>query len=141
MNLELMVLCDAATDSMGKLNILGAFDSIYSNEETIQYPHCAVALRIRFKKIEDGEHKIKINIVDEDGKLVVPSMEASANISFPPNAESVAVNMVINIQGIKFEKFGRYSIDLAIDGRQESSLPLYIRKAEGKIPFKTPDTD
>ena len=29
MNKEVFVLCDAATETVGKLNILGAFDNIY----------------------------------------------------------------------------------------------------------------
>ena len=31
MNLESFLLCDAATDQQGKLNVLGAFDNIFEN--------------------------------------------------------------------------------------------------------------
>jgi hypothetical protein len=30
MNIQVAVLCDAATDDNGKLNLLGAFDTIYA---------------------------------------------------------------------------------------------------------------
>ena len=30
MNIQVAVLCDAATDENGKLNLLGAFDTIYA---------------------------------------------------------------------------------------------------------------
>jgi hypothetical protein len=40
----------------------------------------------------------------------------------------MATNMILNLQGLKFPGFGEYSIDLAIDGRHEASLPLYVRK-------------
>jgi len=59
MNIELFVLCDAATDQQGKLNILGAFDSLWAQKVPVSHPQCAVALRIRFSKIEEGEHNIK----------------------------------------------------------------------------------
>ena len=32
MNIEAFLLCDAATDQQGKLNILGAFDNLYAKK-------------------------------------------------------------------------------------------------------------
>ena len=129
MDIEIFTLCDAATDNHGKLNILGTFDSIWSKQIPAIHPHCSVALRLRFYRIEEGEHKIKINIVNEDGQLIAPSLNATTNIQFNNNPESSIVrNMAINIQGLKMEKYGDYAIDMAIDGRQEASLPLRVRK-------------
>jgi hypothetical protein len=34
----------------------------------------------------------------------------------------------LDIQQLKLPKFGEYSIDLAVDGRAEASLPLYVKK-------------
>ncbi len=129
MNIELFVLCDAATDQQGKLNILGAFDSLWAKTVPVSHPQCAVALRIRFSKIEAGEHNIKINVVDEDGQSVVPPFETKVNVGFANiKVTSVAANMILNLHGLKFQKFGEYSIDLAIDGRQEASLPFYVNQ-------------
>jgi len=124
MNKEVFVLCDAATETVGKLNILGAFDNIYSRSSPATHPQCAIALRVRFNQIEKGEHKIRVNIVDEDGKLIMPSLDAKINVDFPQNMDSSIANLILNIHGLKIEKFGKYSVDLAIDGRQEASLPL-----------------
>lgn len=129
MKVELFVLCDAATDYQGKLNILGAFDSIWSKQMPTVHPLCAVALRMRFSKIEEGEHKVRISIIDEDGQAVVKPVEANVNILFRNTSlASVATNMILNLQGLKFTNFSEYSIDLAIDGRHEASLPLYVNK-------------
>lgn len=124
MNKEVFVLCDAATETVGKLNILGAFDNIYSRSSPATHPQCAIALRVRFNQIEKGEHKIRVNIVDEDGKLTMPSLDAKINVDLPQNMDSSIANLILNIHGLKLEKFGKYSVDLAIDGRQEDSLPL-----------------
>jgi hypothetical protein len=43
MNIQVAVLCDAATDDNGKLNLLGAFDTIYARELPAIHPQCAVA--------------------------------------------------------------------------------------------------
>ena len=132
MNKEVFVLCDAATETVGKLNILGAFDNIYSRSAPASHPQCAIALRIRFDQIEKGEHKIRVNIADEDGKLIVPSMDAKINVGLPPSMDSSIANLILNIHGLKLEKFGKYSIDLAIDGRHEAYLPLNFIQIEQK---------
>ena len=51
MNIEAFLLCDAATGHQGKLNVLGAFDTIYAKQLPVIHPACAIALRIRFTKI------------------------------------------------------------------------------------------
>lgn len=129
MNVELFVLCDAATDYHGKLNVLGAFDAIWAKTMPVTHPLCAVALRIRFSKTESGEHKVRINIVDEDGKTVVPPMEANVSVQFKDKPlTSIATNMIVNLQGLKFQKYGEFAIDLAIDGKHEASLPLFVNQ-------------
>lgn len=126
MKIELLTLCDAATDSGGKLNILGSFDRIWAREAPITHPLCAIAVKIRFARIEEGNHKLKVTSADADGKLVLPGMEASLGIRFGPDDSTVAANVVLYIQKMKLEKFGEYAIDLAIDGRHEGSIPLYV---------------
>jgi len=36
-------------------------------------------------------------------------------------------NFIVNIQKLRFEKEGLYSIDIAVDGRQEGSIPLLVK--------------
>ena len=78
MNIEVFSLCDAATHERGKLNILGAFDTIWSKQTPIQYPQCAIALRVRFSSIERGRHAVAVNFVDIDGKPLIPAASAIA---------------------------------------------------------------
>ncbi len=130
MNVEAFVICDAATDSHGKLNILGAFDTIWAQNVPVTHPFCAIALRIRFMRIEEGVHPIRINLVDEDGKNIMPPIDGNINIKFATDDESVAANLIINVQGLRLEKFGGYSIDLAINGRHEASLPLFLKQVK-----------
>lgn len=132
MNIEIFALCDAATDYNGRLNLLGTFDSIRAKQFPVAHPHCAVALRVRFDSIEEGEHAVRISIIDEDGKSIGPSVDGNIGVKFPPNFLSVCANVVLNINGMKFDKPGRYSIDLAIDNRYEKSLPLNVVQVESK---------
>lgn len=128
MNIEAFVLCDAATDSQGKLNVLGAFDTICAKETPITHRACSVALRMRFTKIEEGEHAIKISVVDADGKTALPPMTGNVKVGMSDDASSKAVNLILNIQGLRMENYGEYQINLAVDNRQEASLPFYLRQ-------------
>jgi hypothetical protein len=128
MKTELVTLCDAATDSGGKLNILGCFDCVWVRQVPATHPHCAIALRLRFNRVEEGDHRFRVNFMDEDGQAVVPTIDGSLTVHFGLNDESTIANLILNIQQIKLAKYGQYSIDVAIDGRQEASLPLFVRK-------------
>jgi len=127
MNIEAFLLCDAATDQRGKLNILGAFDNIFAKKMPTMHPACAVAARIRFEKIEEGSHPIRIRIIDEDGKSIGPKLEGNVNVRIGDDADSTATNIVLNIQRLKFEKYGQYRIDLAIDNQIKASLPFHVK--------------
>ena len=129
MNIEIFALCDAATEGGGKLNLLGAFDVMAAHTLPLVHPSCAVAIRIRFNRIESGSHRIKLDMVDEDGRHVVPAFETMVDIRPEDGVESAVANLLLNFQQLRFEKYGRYSIDLAVDGRHEGALPIYIRQA------------
>ncbi len=130
MNVQIAVLCDAATDYAGKLNLLGTFDTIVTQQLPAVHPQCSVALRIVFSKVEEGQHKVKMNFVDEDGRFVMPSIDIPVDVMLPPDASFVARNFLINMQQLKFEKPGQYAIDIAVDGRQETSIPLQVKQVQ-----------
>jgi len=128
MNIEAFLLCDAATDQQGKLNVLGAFDTIWTKKLPAIHPACSVVTRIRFAKIEDGNHSVKIQIIDQDGRNIGPKLEGNISVQTRPELDSSVANLVLNIQGLKFEKYGQYRIDLAIDNQVKGFLPLHVRE-------------
>ncbi len=132
MKVEVFVLCDAATDVMGKLCLLGTFDSIAVPATPAMHMSAAVAVRLRFERIEAGEHHIKVHLVDADGKAILPPLDFRGTVQIPQDAPSAAVNFVVNLQQLRLPHFGEYQIDLAVDGRLEASLPLFVRK--GPVP-------
>lgn len=115
MQIELFSLCDAATADIGKLNMLGVFDTIFVSKIPLVYPHCAVAVRIRFQRDEKGEHDVNVNVVDFDGKRLLPAMSSTINVNFPEDHRSSSLNLIFNIQMLKFETPGEHSIDLSVD--------------------------
>ena len=132
MDIQVAVLCDAATDYKGKLNLLGTFNSVHTRELPANYPQCSIVLRVVFKVVEEGSHKLRINFVDEDGKFVMPSIELPFEVKVPENDSFAYRNFILNIQRLKFEKFGQHAVDIAIDGRQEASIPLEVKQIPGQ---------
>jgi hypothetical protein len=132
MDIQVAVLCDAATDYKGKLNLLGTFNSVHTRELPANYPQCSIVLRVVFKLVEEGSHKLRINFVDEDGKFVMPSIELPFEVKVPENDSFAYRNFILNIQRLKFEKFGQHAVDIAIDGRQEASIPLEVKQIPGQ---------
>jgi len=132
MNIEIFSLCRAATSDSGNLNILGAFDTIWAIKMPVVYPQCTVALRIRFTSIEKGEHKVSISFADADGQPVIPPLNGTIKIDFPKEQQTGSANLILNIQQLNFKACGEYSIDLAIDGRQDSTLPLHVKEKRNR---------
>ncbi len=128
MDIEAFLLCDAATDTHGKLNVIGAFDNIFAKQLPAKHPTCAIAARIRFTKSEQGEHKIKINVVNQDGEKIVPTLDGKIAVRISDQTDSAAVNIVLNLHQMQFKNTGRYSIDLSMDDKHLASLPLNVRQ-------------
>ena len=132
MTIQVAVLCDAATDYNSKLNLLGTFDTILTAQLPAQHPQCSIALRIAFDRAEEGSHQISMNFVNEDGAPIMSPMNIPVDILFPADATFLSRNFVINIQQLKFEQAGLYSIDLSINVRPLSSIPLAVKLMEAK---------
>src|SRR5438045_1899839 len=130
MQLEIFTLCDAATEHAGKLNIIGTFDSLRAFEAPISHPQCAIAGRLRFEEIEEGEHRVVLTFADEDGNIVMPKFDSTLAVKFSPGQRTVTSHFVILIQQVRLPKFGEYTVDMAVDGRQLGSLPLYVTQIE-----------
>lgn len=130
MKVEIFTLCDAATtDAAGKLNILGSFDRLYAKQAPVTHPQCALAIKLRFERLEEGTKSISIAFVDADGASVMPTLTTATKVQFQPNDSSATASLVLVIQQLKLPKFGEYSIDLAVDGDQKASIPLVVAQA------------
>jgi hypothetical protein len=132
MNIEAFLLCDAATDSNGKLNLLGAFDTFFVAEVPAAHPFCAVVLRLRMDRAEAGEHTITLHLIDEDGKHAMQPLEGRLRVHATPSTTATS-NLILNMQGLKLTRFGEMAFHLMIDGQPVGSLPLYVRKIQAPI--------
>jgi hypothetical protein len=134
MNIQVAVLCDAATDDNGKLNLLGAFDTIYARELPAIHPQCAVALRVTFSSEDEGKRQLKLNFVDADGRAIMPPIEIPIEVSLPGDMHFGTRNYILNIQQLKFDEPGLYSLDVMFDEKVQASIPLLVRHIQPPPP-------
>jgi hypothetical protein len=127
MNVQIAVLCDAATDDRGKLNLLGAFDTIITTQLPAVHPQCSIALRVTFMGEDEGAHRLRLAFVDADGRNVMAPMDIPVEVQLPEDTHFVTRNFIINIQQMKFAQAGLYSIDAFFDDALAIGMPLLIK--------------
>jgi hypothetical protein len=131
MDVEIFTLCDAATVSGGKLNILGSFDKLYSETFPFQHPDLAVAVKLRFDAMEGGVHVMEVRMIDLDGRPIIPSDPVRLQV-VPPDGQ-YAVHMLINrYHGLPFHRPGEYHLDLVLDGEMKARIPLIVLQAPAR---------
>jgi hypothetical protein len=127
MNIQVAVLCDAATDDNGKLNLLGAFDTIYTQNLPATHPQCSIALRLTFANEDEGQHQLHLAFVDADGHSIMPGIDIPVQVLLPGDSHFGTRNFIVNIQQLKFDNPGLYSIDMSLDGQTQTSIPLLVK--------------
>lgn len=127
MNLLVAVLCDAAADYGGKLNLLGTFDTLLTRQLPTTHPTCSVALRLLCERPDEGAHRLQLNFIDADGHPKMPAVDIPFDIRIPPDAIHLSRNFILNIQNLKFDDAGHYAFTVAIDGRLLRSIPLHVQ--------------
>jgi hypothetical protein len=127
MNIQVAVLCDAANEDNGKLNLLGAFDTIFAPQLPAVHPQCAVALRVTFMSGDEGEHKLKLNFVNADGHAIMPPIEIPVAVVLPDDVHFLTRNFIVNIQQLKFAEAGLYSVDVRLDDVSQAGIPLSVK--------------
>lgn len=126
MEIEIFTLCDYASDMNGKMVVVGTFDVIHSNVFPTQPPF-AIALRLRFSDKEYGNHKVNIFLFDEERKELA-KVDVDMIVNKPNIGNHSSINLAMNMSG-KFERPGKYSFELNVDGEFRSGLSFYVVKS------------
>ena len=129
MTTEILTLCFAARPGAnGEINILGATDIILVPQFPVSVSCCIVG-KLRFRKIEEGVKEVKFSIIDSDGKeLQPPPPPQQINIQIPSGASSAGAAIVVGIPNLQIPHPGEYEVNLAVNGRQEMTIPIFVRQ-------------
>lgn len=139
MTTEMLTLCFAARPSPnGELHILGVTDIIFVPQFPIGIT-CSLLAKLRFRKIEEGLKEIRFSIIDSDGKPVLPAPPPQQiNIQIPAGASSASAAIVVGITNLQIPRAGEYEIGLAVNGRLEMTVPLFVRQPPSPPPGPAP---
>jgi hypothetical protein len=128
MNIQMAVLCDAATSDNEKLNLLGAFDTIYAPQLPAQHPQCSVALRVTFTPGDEGRRLLTINFINADGQSIMPNVpQISFEVALPGDLHFLTRNFIASFQQLQFPEAGLYSVDIRFDDVSCASIPLFVK--------------
>src|SRR6266705_1127225 len=109
MDVEILALCDAATESGNKINILGIFDEVKGEAEPLRV-HCSIGGRVRFDRAEAGRKQVNLRIRDDAGTEVFVAT-SEVEVSVKPNGV-VAMQFAFALPILILPHFGRYAVDL-----------------------------
>lgn|SRR3989338_2859337 len=131
MKVDYAFLAESAEQVNGKLYVLGGgIDSFWSDKEPFVYPRLSFVLRIVFEVSEIGrDHKIEIQLMDEDGRNV---HTVGANLNIPkknpnlPKGWQQAIGTVINFANLQLPKFGNYSFNILINNSCLHTIPIRL---------------
>ena len=128
MNIEIFTLSKYAEETNGTLSIQGIFDVINAPQLPVVLPACYLALRFRSTKDDLQNHHFKIRFLDPDGKDIIPIIDADYRNQTPTQYDTFTANLALQMGNCQFKVYGKYSIDLSIDGHSQRTFPLYINK-------------
>lgn len=131
MDLLLFLAADYATvDASGKLNILGAFNTINAAQFPTkhQWMHLVVKLRPAYGEYGDTR-QLRIVLVDEDGTEL---FQIAGDFELPKvkGGERPEYNAVIGLRDLVFPHPGKYEFRLYIDKEQKGELPIQLVQLE-----------
>lgn len=134
MQIEIFTLCREARDSGRAFDVLGAFDTFRVPRLPAEVPSCTLlasrAGRIRFDRIEEGQHQVRLLFMDADGRSVVPEVVSELVVSFPEGASTVYKAFALHLSRFTLDRTGEYAVKLAIDRVLLASIPVYCELAE-----------
>ncbi|MEW6032817.1 MAG: hypothetical protein AB1645_08055 [Bacillota bacterium] len=119
---EWMHVCDyAMRDHVGKLSLIGLFDTLGAGSVPVTHSKCFLAFRL--KGVPGEEVPIEVKLVGPDGKIVWTAANPQSKIGPRGKAEHI-----FELQGMPFPEFGRYEFQLWVGGTVMAWTPLDVKQ-------------
>jgi len=127
MRVEFSFLCDAATESAGKLNALGiGIDRLIVRELPRAHRRLVVVTRVAFEPEDAGPKPFVIELIGPDGKEVAPRVDGQLDVQFGEGASTARANIIIEIANAMFSSVGPHEAKLSLGSEEIAVLPLEV---------------
>jgi len=131
MNARLALLADFANLSAdGKLNILGAFDTIYAAKFPAVHAEMKLVVRFEIHPAEaDQPRQMEIQFRNADGQKIFGlqgTMKFQGLPGATPVGEMLSTNTILGINSLELKEPGRYEFVVLVNGEIKASVPLKV---------------
>ena len=127
MQILLSVICDYASDYQGKLCVMGVFDALCTREFPVAHPQCSFAMRLCFDHEDQGQFELVIRALGPEDENIMQPCKVPMEVAFPSGSPPIlSRNLVLNFQGLKFEKAGMYRFVVERDDEELVSVPMRV---------------
>ena len=129
MKLDFAVVCDyAVVDQYGKLSVMGIFQHIWVAQFPAVHPRLHLVLRIKGRRTEVGEHRVRIRLSDGDGSEVL-SGDGTVTLAEPPAGVTEVEAGAILVFDVPFQHAGRYLFEVTVDGELQAAVALTVAQS------------
>jgi hypothetical protein len=129
MKLDFAVVCDyAIVDQYGKLSVLGIFQHIWVAQFPAVHPRLHLVMRLKGKRTEVGEHRVRIRLTDAAGAEVL-SGDGTVTLVEPPAGITEVEAGAVLVFDVPFAHPGRYAFEIAVDSEIQASVPLTVAQS------------
>jgi len=129
MHVDFAVLADyALIDQQGKLSVLGIFQHVWVASFPAVHPRTHLVLRVRGRRTEIGEHRIRIRFVDDEGKELMGG-EGTVQFGEPPAGITEVEAGAVLVFDVPLPHPGAYAFEI---GLNENVLKVPL--SAGEIP-------
>ena len=116
--------------------MLGLFQHVWVPHFPAVHPRAHLVLRLRGRRTEIGEHRMRIRFVDDEGNKLVEG-EGSVHFGEPPAGVVDVEAGAVLVFDLPLPKAGAYAFQISLDGEEEYRVPLSV----GLMPGATTGTD
>ena len=126
MNVDFAFICDYA-EVTGKVNALGiGFDTIYSPVVPCKHAMFFLVMQLRLNTVEAGEKDMEVNLIDEDGKDIIPPLKGKISVPKPGSGTESVSRIAMQFNNVEFPRYGAYSLHALADGHEIVRVPLRV---------------
>ena len=113
-HVDFAVLADyALIDQQGKLSVLGIFQHVWVANFPAVHPRTHLVLRVRGRRTEIGEHRIRIRFVDDQGHELMGG-EGTVQFGEPPAGVTEAEAGAVLVFDVPLPRPGSYAFEIIL---------------------------
>lgn len=122
-HVDFAVIADyALVDQQGKLSVLGIFQHVWVAGFPTVHPRTHLVLRVRGRRTEIGEHRIRIRFLDEQGQELMGG-DGTVQFGEPPAGVTEVEAGAVLVFDIPLPRPGNYAFEITL-GDSVQHVPL-----------------